>query len=483
MADGDIRAFSASKAERPVVSARDVRLASLGLLQKDAQFSCSNKLRHASALIAFAVLAGVVGLFQPLLLIVAANIFILLIFSVLIAMRAVLVLIGLGVRMGRTPAPVSPEEGPLPRYSVMVPLYKEGTSVARLVGDLRALDYPRDLLEVLFLVEEDDAETQAALAEETLPGHWPVLVLPHGEPRTKPRALNVALARMTGTFATIHDAEDTPHPSQLRAAVKAFRAGSETLACVQAPLRAHNASQSWIAGQWGLEYEAHFGLILPALARVGLPIALGGTSNHFRVLALKAAGGWDAWNVTEDADLGLRLARMGYGVTTITLPTLEEAPESLPVWVPQRSRWIKGYMQSFAVLMRRPGQAIADMGLRGFVASQVLLGGAILSALVHGPVMLICAALLISPELGFGAHNWVLLTAGGLVCVGTGLVAPGTYGWRRVWLVATLPFYLPLLSIGAARAVYELARAPHLWSKTPHGLTKARAYPGERALA
>jgi len=478
MADGGVvLEFPRSRTRALHMSKRDVRLASYSLVRKHPLWSCYSKARHRSGLIVFAVIAGCLGLFQPLLFLGIANILGVTMFTVLIAMRAALVLRGALERGGRVCAT---HEAPLtdsdheawPRYSVLVPLYKEAGSVLKLVSGLKALDYPQDKLEVLFLVEREDRETLQALELARLPFHWPILILPEGQPRTKPRALNVALSQITGQIVTIYDAEDHPHPGQLKAAVTALRAGGESMACVQAPLRAYNHRSSWLAGQWALEYDIHFGLVLPALAKADRPIALGGTSNHFRVNALRAAGGWDAWNVTEDADLGLRFARLGYTIGTLDLATLEEAPETLSVWVPQRSRWIKGYMQSAGVILRQPVRAMAQMGVSSFIASQILLSGAILSACLHGPFALICMIYLMVPGMSLAPTFIWLVIAGYGVNVAAALLAPGPKDFRRLWLVLTAPLYWPLQSLAAMRALWELATDPHMWSKTPHGLTE-----------
>ena len=479
MADGSEFLAGDTRPSIKLVSKREIRVASLGLVRAQASFSCSDKVRHSSGLVIAAILMGVLGLFQPVALLWTISSLGLSLFAVLITIRATLVILQLGFSAASELSPDPLRDADLPVYSVMVPLYKEAASVGRLVQDMKAFDYPREKLEVLFLVEAEDTATIAALRQEDLPAHWPVLVLPDGAPRTKPRALNVALQRLTGDFATIYDAEDTPHPRQLRAAIGAFRKHGARLGCVQAALQAYNADESWLAAQWALEYEVQFGLILPALAKASLPIALGGTSNHFRVSALKTAGGWDAWNVTEDADLGLRLARLGYDIKTINLPTMEEAPERLKVWVPQRSRWIKGYMQSLGVLLRHPVRAARQMGVRAFVMSQIMLCGAVLSAFVHGPVMLACLAFLFVPGLTLAPYSAVLLIAGMAVCALSAFAAPGRRGvfsHKRLLLVLSMPLYLPLLSLAAYRAAFELVKTPYSWSKTPHALTRATLF-------
>ena len=458
------------------VSKREVRYASNGLVYERPDLSCSGRVRHRSCLVIFAVLAGWTGLLLPGVFIAGAQAISIIGFTLLIVMRMALVVRGGVLRLtatehacDRSASAMSSQI--LPVYSVLIPLYKEAGSVRQLVEGLKALDYPLDRLEVFFLVEQEDAATRETLEALSMPAHWPILILPDGQPRTKPRALNVALARLKGRFVTIYDAEDRPHPGQLKAAVKALQSGGADLACVQAPLRAYNDRVSWISGQWALEYDMHFGLVLPALAKARRPIALGGTSNHFKVDILRSVGGWDAWNVTEDADLGLRFARLGYRISTIDLPTLEEAPEKISIWMPQRSRWIKGYMQSASVLWRAPGRVVADMGLASFAASQVLLGGAIISACLHGPFALLCLLYMVTPEWTLPASYIALMLAGYSVQMLAALLAPGRKDMRRLGLVLTAPLYWPLQSFAAMRALYELATVPHMWSKTPHALT------------
>ena len=333
------------------------------------------------------------------------------------------------------------------------------------------MNYPPEKLDIHLLLEASDQATHAALTALQLPANMRVHTLAAGTPQTKPRALNYGLEFAAGRFVTIYDAEDRPHPDQIRRAAETFAASPSNIACLQAPLRAHNIDKRWISAQWGLEYDIQFGLLVPALARLGMPIPLGGTSNHFSRAALDTAGGWDAWNVTEDADLGLRLARMGWQIGTIPHPTLEEAPESLPVWAAQRSRWIKGFIQSWCVLMRAPQRVLREMGPLSWLAMQLTLGGAILSALLAGPMALWLVLCWLLPEYALGTAGTALLVSGYGVNVLAALAAPGKWNLKRALTVATLPLYWPLLSLGAARALYGLARAPHFWAKTPHGLT------------
>jgi glycosyltransferase XagB len=338
----------------------------------------------------------------------------------------------------------------------------------RLVRALRALDYPPDRMEILFLTEADDPATRQALLAAELPAHMRIVEAPSGQPRTKPKALNLGLALSTGEIVGVLDAEDRPDPAQPRAAAAAFAAGPRTLAVVQAPLLAHNPGASWIARQFAVEYATHFRVWLPLVARLKLPMALGGTSNYFRRSPLTAAGGWDAWNVTEDADLGLRLARLGFSAGMIAPPTMEEAPIRFHHWLSQRTRWLKGHVQTWLVLMRDPFRTLLDLGPVAFLSMQMMLGGGLLSALVHGPMLAWLAVSFFLP--GSQIEGWQAVLLG----AGYGSVAAAALASRQdglsaaVW--ASWPLYWMLMSLAMARALLELRFRPHHWSKTPHGV-------------
>ncbi len=428
--------------------------------------SAAQKRTMAACLPAMAVPA----LFQPALALSLAHAALFGAAALLIAWRAVLVAM---------PRPVPPAAAPGPRvwpvYTVLAPLYREPESARALAAALSALDYPPGRLDIKFILEADDQATADALDAAPLPLNAEIVVAPPGAPRTKPRALNYALGFARGDFVAIYDAEDHPRPDQLKTAAAAFAAAGPKLACLQAPLAAHNGDQSWIAGQWALEYAVQFGRLLPAAAAMGAPLLLGGTSNHFRRAALDEVGGWDAWNVTEDADLGVRLARFGWRAGVIDPPTEEEAPERLSVWLAQRSRWIKGFLQTWIVLMRRPRRAVRELGWAGFLAVQFTLGGAVFSAFAHGPLFLWLLGCLLLPGLSVSGAGLGLLAAGYLVNIVAAAGAPARLGRRRLALILSLPLYWPLQTLAALRAAIELIRAPHAWAKTPHGFTLRRA--------
>jgi cellulose synthase/poly-beta-1,6-N-acetylglucosamine synthase-like glycosyltransferase len=378
--------------------------------------------------------------------------------------------------------PVLEVDAALPVYTLLCPLYRESGAVPGLARALTRLDYPAELLDVKLVMEADDAATIAA-ARAHAPAHWDLVLVPSAQPRTKPKAMNYALAHARGSFVAIYDAEDEPHPQQLRAALAAFDAGGPKLGCVQAPLLIDNGAQSWLARQFAAEYAVHFLLTLPFLARLGLPLPLGGTSNHFRREALADAGGWDAFNVTEDADLGYRLSRRGWRVDTITPPTWEEAPAHLWPWLKQRSRWIKGHLQTWLVLMRHPIRTWRDLGPQGFWAMQLGLGASLAASFVHLPLMVFAGLAVLVPGWRLGPEDWTLIVAGyGSALAATVMAAILSRQPGHLVAALTLPFYWPLSSIAALMALFDWLIRPQHWAKTEHG-SPFRKAPGWRKRA
>jgi cellulose synthase/poly-beta-1,6-N-acetylglucosamine synthase-like glycosyltransferase len=363
----------------------------------------------------------------------------------------------------------------LPSYSVIVALYNEASIVPQLLLAMLALDYPRDRLEILFALEADDEATLAAFRRQTLPAFMHVIVVPQGFPRTKPRALNHTLEQARGDLVVIYDAEDQPRPDQLREAAQVFAKGENRLACVQAPLRPVGGD-SFIARQFAAEYAVQFDVLLPALHALHLPFPLGGTSNHFKSDVLRAVGGWDAFNVTEDADLGLRLAQMGYKTGIITSPTLETPPSLSQAWIPQRTRWIKGYMQTLLVHTRMN----TALKPRAWLGLFLGVGLSVAAAVCYAPfsLMVIMSLLLTGLQrIGDAAHplhilspyDLALFLSGTLSGMITIVLAARRAGLRLKWSdVLCAPAYWCLQSVAAAFALWQLATRPFHWDKTDH---------------
>ncbi len=379
---------------------------------------------------------------------------------------------------------VDPEDYPL--YSIMVALYQEADGVGELVAALADLDWPDQKREIFLICEEDDHETIAAIRNLTLPAGFQLIICPYSQPRTKPKALNFVLPLCAGEFTVIYDAEDRPDRKQLLEAWTTFCRSGKEIACLQAPLLIHNCRQNWLTAMFALEYETLFLGMLPILSRLGAPLPLGGTSNHFRTSALKSAGGWDPHNVTEDADLGIRLSRMGYRCGTITRPTWEEAPPILSVWIRQRSRWLKGWLQTILVHTRNPVRTGRELGWKANLFFHLVLTSIVLSALFH-PIFLVQAAYQFSQfqeaqhtdiyQLGILGLSMFNL-AGGYTTYGFlayGVMARQNYTSSRPYLLLFLPIYWLLISYAGWRAVRQMITNPFHWEKTAHGLANHHA--------
>ncbi len=407
----------------------------------------------------------VCALWEPEALLTVGSILAAGLFSTIIAIRLAAAISATLPKSGAQQAALP--DAALPVLSILVPLYREANVVDALARALMALDYPKDRLEVKLVVEADDEDTIAALLEIDFPAWIEILPVPASEPRTKPKALNYGMAFVHGEMVAVFDAEDRPSPQQPRQAAAALMA-DPSLAVVQAPLLTHNGRQGWLAGQFQLEYAIHFLVWLPFLSRMGAPLPLGGTSNYFRRSDLVTVGGWDAWNVTEDADLGLRLARFGREAALIDAPTLEESPVRFRDWRAQRTRWIKGYLQTWFVLMRAPMNLLREYGLGKFVLLQITFGGSLLAALLHGPILAWMLFAALTPFADIERWHMALLGSGYGSVVFAAIASRQTLNASAVLSVF---LYWPLLSWATLCAIWELKRRPHFWAKTPHGVS------------
>ena len=404
-------------------------------------------------------------------------------YALVVCIRTIAVLTGLLLHDLEHGDPRGDESGGAwPVFTVLLPVYREAGMLPGLVQALAALDYPREQFDALLLVEEDDAATRAAAARLSLP--WlRVLLVPPGEPRTKPRACNVGLAAARGTFVVVFDAEDRPEPDQLKKAVRAFRGLPDTVVCLQARLNYYNATDNLLTRCFALEYAAWFDLYLPGLHSLRGVIPLGGTSNHFRTATLRRLQGWDPWNVTEDCELGVRIARAGLETRILDSTTWEEAVSQVGPWLRQRSRWIKGYGQTHLVHTRAPCETVRRLGVWRALLMLLTVGGQVVVLLanpfcwlvaalwlchpwpLHDPTHPLSRALLIG-SIGLALCNVLFVVIHALAAVRR----------RRFDLLPAcllMPFYWLLVSAGAWRGLLQLFTAPFYWEKTPHGLRAA----------
>jgi len=369
-----------------------------------------------------------------------------------------------------------------PDYTVLCPLYHEAAIVPQLVSALQSLDYPTDKLQILLLIQDDDIETYEVLKSTNLPAYFSIITLPAGEPRTKPRACNYGLLLATGEYVVVYDAEDIPDPLQLKKAILTFLKHGPDLACVQAKLNVYNGNQNPITRLFSADFYLWFDAILPGLQSLGLPIPLGGTSNHFRTEALRAVGAWDAFNVTEDCDLGLRLAHYQLKTAILDSTTYEEANSQVRNWFRQRTRWIKGFMQTYLVNMRRPQRYLRPRHWSQFISLQFVVGAKTGIFLVN-PVMWVLLILYVLFRTTLDPLYHILFPTP-ILYAGMASLIFGNFFYIYSHIVCCLkrrqyglikwtlvfPVYWVMMSVGAYLALFDLIFKPHYWRKTQHGL-------------
>jgi cellulose synthase/poly-beta-1,6-N-acetylglucosamine synthase-like glycosyltransferase len=372
----------------------------------------------------------------------------------------------------------------LPVFTVLVPMFREAAMLPRLAESLRNLDYPLGKLDIKIVLEAGDIETITAARLLGLEGVFEIIIVPASGPQTKPKACNFALRFARGEYLVIYDAEDRPEPDQLRKVVATFRRSPPNTACLQCRLSYYNVNENWLTRMFTLDYALWFDQVLPGLERMGMPIPLGGTSNHFRVDVLRALHAWDPFNVTEDADLGIRIGQKGYRVGVVDSTTFEEASCRPRQWIRQRSRWIKGYMQTLLVHTRRPLHFLRTAGSLGFLGFVFFIGGTVLAGLLNPVFWVFYVIWLVAAAASFDPIFPEPLL---FLCLFNLLAGNGAFTYlimlapiRRGWL-ELIPFsftlfaYWVLISIAAYRGLWQLIRDPYFWEKTQHGVSRHAA--------
>ena len=374
----------------------------------------------------------------------------------------------------------------LPVFTVLVPMFREAAMLPRLAKALRDLDYPLGKLDIKIVLEAGDHETIEAARGLGLEGVFEIIIVPPSIPQTKPKACNFALRFARGEYLVIYDAEDRPEPDQLRKVVATFRRSPANTACLQCRLNYYNSDENWLTRMFTLDYALWFDQVLPGLERANIPIPLGGTSNHFRTDVLRALHAWDPFNVTEDADLGIRIGQKGYRVGVVDSTTYEEASCRVGQWIRQRSRWIKGYMQTLLVHTRRPLHLARTAGPLGFLGFVFFIGGTVVAGLFNPLFWIFYLVWLAASATSFDPifpQSLLFISLFNLLA-GNGaftylvMLAPIRRGWLGLIPYSlTLFGYWVLISIAAYKGLWQLIRAPFFWEKTQHGLSRYRARP------
>jgi len=365
----------------------------------------------------------------------------------------------------------------LPIYTILVPLYKEKSkTITQLAESIKDLDYPKAKLDIKLITEEDDKATIESIKLLKLSNIFEIVKVPFSLPRTKAKACNYALKFSKGEYVTIYDAEDKPDPAQLRDVIATFNDAESDLACVQAKLGFYNKNENLLTRMSAIEYSSWFNFTILGLQYLKMPVPLAGTSNHFKIDVLREVYAWDPYNVSEDADMGLRLAKKGLRMTIIDSTTLEESPVSYSGWIGQRTRWFKGHMQTFAVHIRKPGEMYKDLGFKGFM-------GFVFSVAAPSVVFLTLPFTLLFMALayfdGTSFPSWFVEVAVfnfscaviSHIIIAITVSCHGKW-WDMVAYSLAFPFYWVLHVIASFRALWQLITKPHFWHKTEHGLTK-----------
>ncbi len=454
------------------------------LYTKNPQMSARQAFNKNQRIILFTVLIAIIGMFfvHPTVAAIFVNSFMTFTTTIVLIFKVFLSVTGFLVPSKRPGVPTELDEKTLPLYTILVPLYRESKiTLTHLTTHLQTINYPSDLLDIKMIVEGDDHETIDIIKSLTLPSFFEIVRVPPGEPRTKPKACNYALKFARGEYVTIYDAEDKPDPDQLKLALLTYRNANDDLACVQCELNFYNARENWLTRMFTMEYTFWFDLILPAMNKFKFPIPLGGTSNHFRLNTMEEMLAWDPYNVTEDADLGIRIYRLGNKTAVIPSTTWEEATSRIVPWIKQRTRWIKGYMQTYLIHLRNPSKLYREFGFMKLLSFHLFVGGNVFTHLVN---LLLFFIFLISITLGFEKTRLLFpplvlefalfnLIVGNLLLLLLHVMAISKRKMKGMAiLILTVPIYWLLHSLASYRALYQLFVKPHYWDKTDHGVSR-----------
>jgi len=463
-----------------------VKEAVFSLMRKDAESSGLVTFTNAQLIFAFGFIAFNIAMlilyFSPTIIVINLLSSVFFLFSILFKLY-----LALRGSMSELHEAVSKadvkrvDEASLPVYTILLPVYKEDKLIRKLIWNLRSLDYPRAKLDVKLLIEEDDDKTLNAVRNLDFPANFETIVVPFHAPKTKPKACNYGLYFSRGELLTIYDAEDVPDSDQLKKVVVLFRKLPEEFVVLQGALNYFNKNENLLTRMFTLEYSYWFDYMLPGLETLDVPIPLGGTSNHFKLNKLMELGAWDPFNVTEDADLGVRVYDKQYKIGVVNSTTLEEANNEPFNWIRQRSRWIKGYMQTYLVHMRNPVSLIRRIGWQGFFGFNFFIGGTSFTFLLY-PVLLVFFLFYIIFNFNFVRQlfpDWVLyiatfnFIAGNVLMVYINMLAVFKRRFYELILFAILnPVYWLMHSIAAYKGLWQLIYKPFYWEKTNHGLTK-----------
>lgn len=351
-----------------------------------------------------------------------------------------------------------------PIYSVLIPIYKEISKIKQILKFIKMLDYPKDKLDVCILIEEDDLPIHQFFSQEILPSYIRVISVPIFQPRTKPKALNYATNFIKGEYVVVYDAEDIPDMDQLKKALHLFQQLPSQYICIQSRLNFYNYSENIITECFSVEYSILFDFYLFGLDFLNLPILLGGTSNHFKVKELKKIGFWDSYNVTEDAELSIRIYSNNYKIKMLDSLTLEESPIEMIAFIKQRSRWIKGFLQTFFCYVCNYQYKKFNIYQVIFIIINLLFFAL---SLFLGPILIVLSFFLDIALLKYNLYIFFIYHAI------AGLIVSKNNIFNFKYIIFSIPYYF-LHMFAFILAIYDLIKRPFHWRKTEHGKSKIK---------
>lgn len=429
----------------------------------------AKNINYANKVIIFFVVFLVILIYLPVLFHIANNIsyFVQNVLKSLLFVKAIRDYKPLEVKQAR----INIEE--LPIYTILVPLYKELSKLRSIIKNISLINYPDSKLDVKIIIEDDDYLMIKEMALYNLPAYFHVILVPQSFPRTKPKALNYALEYSRGEYVVVYDAEDKPEPDQLLKALAMFKSLAPDFICLQAKLNFYNKNENVLTKMFNLEYSLWFEYILKGLSLLKLPTPLGGTSNHFKADILRKLGGWDAHNVTEDAEIGLRIYSQNYKVAILDSYTLEEAPNSLGNWLNQRSRWIKGFLQTFFVFIAQKDK-YKKLTLLQMVTIYIFIG---LSTYNFWCLPFIIFSIIINKN-SIIDYVWLvnsifslLYLYGTVIYILKNSLKFGKIKFQDLIALVLWAGYFILHTIASYKAVFEIIFCPFKWNKTKHGVS------------
>lgn len=371
----------------------------------------------------------------------------------------------------------------LPIYTIILPVRDEEYSILKnLLDSINNLDYPKDKFDIKFVVDEEDIKTIEAGKELLKKFNFDLIIVPDYRIKSKPLSCNYALKFIKGEYITIYDAEDRPEKYQLKKAIQKFKELGNDYVCLQASLHFYNKYKNFLTYCFSIEYSMWFDFTIRSIDKFGSFFPLGGTSNHFKAKKLLELGKWDGFNVTEDAELGVRIARAGYKVSYLNSITEEECPITIHAWIKQRTRWIKGFMQTFCEYMffKKPicikstinFKPIRKLKFFDIITFNLFI---MMSFFFFITMMVIFLNLDIATNIKdfklliimsyINIFSFLIMTYMSFIII----IVKNKIKFNVFYLIL-FPFYWILHYIAGVRACYYLIVKPFYWAKTKHGI-------------